>query len=438
MIVDLPYRFKPRHYQTEVNRAIFVERKKHILQILHRRAGKTIDILNVCIGLSMEEVGLGLYTFPQVNQARRNIWEGVDKTGRKYLDYIPINLIDRLDNQCMSVHLVNGSIIQFCGTDNFDPFRGSNPRYVVYDEYAHQDPSARLALDPILTENDGIEILIYTPHGRNHGYKAYKDALKNPTDWYVGHYNIEQTFKNDGTPVIDKAKIKQRIVNGYPQAMADQEYYCSFDAGVYGSYYATYIEAIRKVDHIKIFDIDPLLPVRTVWDLGISDDMGILFVQNAGPEIRIINYYHNTGQGFSHYGNYLSEFKKLHNIEYIAHYAPHDIKVRELSTGKTRLQCAREVGILFQIVPKLGIADGIDLVRKLFPKLWFHSENCEYLIDSLNDYHKEFDEKNNCFDDTPHHDWTCHGADCTRYLATIWNVLFEAKTTRTPRIRRYK
>lgn len=425
METNLPYKFTLRDYQEEVNQAIFLEGKKKILQILHRRAGKTINILSTIVGILHERVGLGLYTFPEFKQARRNIWNGMDSKGRKYLDYIPKDLIKRIDKQEMLIEFKNGSLFQLGGTDNYDSLIGSNPIVIVYDEFALQDPMARLLLKPILLENDGIEIFVFTPRGRNHGYKVYKEALDNPDEWYCALYTIDQTQQNDGSPVIKKEAVDDLIKDGYDKELAKQEFYCSFEAGQVGSYYASQIETLEKKDHIKDFEIVPELPCRTVWDLGFSDDMGIAIVQNFGPEIRIIGYIRGSGEGFPYYVTKLEEFKKEHSIQYIEHYAPHDIKIHELSTGKTRLQKAYEYGITFEVVPNLNIADGINLVRGLLPACWFHKTNCQYLVDSLRDYHKEYDTKNGCFKSHPVHDWTSHGADVMRYLAVIWNTKFE-------------
>ncbi|MEE9458275.1 MAG: hypothetical protein V3V84_00765 [Candidatus Bathyarchaeia archaeon] len=425
MEINLPYRFTPREYQEEPNRAIFIEGKKKILQLWHRRAGKTINMLNTIVGLLHKRVGLGLYTFPEFKQARRNIWHGMDSTGRRYLDYIPKELVSRFDKQEMLIEFKNGSLFQLGGTDNYDSLIGSNPIVVAYDEYALQDPMARLLLKPILLENNGIEIFVFTPRGRNHGYKVYKEALSNPNDWYCAKYGIDETKKIDGSPVIDRKVVDDLIKDGYPLELAKQEFDCSFDAGQVGSYYASQIEALENNGHIKDFEIESALPCRTIWDLGFSDDMGIAIVQNLGPEIRIIGYIRGSGEGFGYYAKELTEFSRKNKIQYIEHYAPHDIKVHEFSTGKTRLQKAAEYGIKFDVVPNLNITDGINLVREILPSCWIHKSNCGYLIDSLRDYHKEYDAKNGCFKEKPVHDWTSHAADVARYLAVIWNVRFE-------------
>lgn len=440
MVTDLPYKFEPRFYQDEITRAIFVAKKRRILEILHRRAGKSIGNLNLLTGLAFRRKGLYLYTFPEFKQARRNIWNGLDKDGRRYLDYIPTNLVKRFDKQEMSIEFINGSILQLAGTDNYDSFLGSNPVGIVYDEYATQDPMARLLLEPVLVENNGIEIFSYTPRGRNHGHKLYLMARDNPEDWHVSLYGIDKTKRIDGSPVISAAEVEKQVKNGYPRELANQEYYCSFEAGQLGSYYSTYIQSAEENGRIADFRIEPKLPVYTWCDLGIADDMGIAFVQALGHEIRFIHYFRGSGEGLRYYYDEIVRFQKEHHINYGAHYAPHDISVRELSTGKTRLQSALEMGWQFQIVPSIPIQDGIDLARRWLPQCYFHKTNCSYLIDSIRDYHKEFDSKSDCFKPRPKHDWSSHGADVFRYFAVTWNDWFgdpksNSGTTRPSRYR---
>jgi len=148
--------------------------------------------------------------------------------------------------------------------------------------------------------------------------------------------------------------------------------------------------------------------------------MTIWFVQAIGKEIRLINYYENNNEGMQHYINYLDTFKSTHGITYGEHYAPHDIEVRELMSGKSRRDTAREMGIVFRTVPQHKVADGIEATRKLLSRMWFDQKRCEQGINCIASYHREFDEKNDIYKDNPVHDWASHGADALRQLAVAW------------------
>jgi hypothetical protein len=428
--IILPHGFETRHYQRDLNKAIFIDKIKHIIQVLHRRGGKTLNMMNVWPGLVHQRVGLYLHTFPELKQARRVIWNGFDSQGKKYLDYIPTNLIKRVDNQDMLIEFRNGSILQMAGTDRYDSLVGSNPVGIVYDEYALQNPLARNLLRPILAENNGIEIFVYTPRGKNHGYKLYIDNKNNP-EWYTSLLTIDDTKKKDGSPVISVEMIDELREEGYPEELIQQEFYCSFEAGSPGSFYIDYINSLEKRNRIIDFDIEPSLPVFTFWDLGYTDDMGIIFMQPHGGDLRLINYYHNNNEALKFYWDYLQEFAKEHSIHYDRHFAPHDINVKELGTGKSRYERALELGLKFQIVPRVGLADGIDEVRTILPRCYLHKTNCEHLINSLRDYHRRYDDKNGVFLKEPVHDWSSHGADTMRYMAVGWKDMYGSANQRT-------
>ena len=132
-----------------------------------------------------------------------------------------------------------------------------------------------------------------------------------------------------------------------------------------------------------------------------------------GDAFRLIDYYESSGEGLMHY------IKVLEDKEYIydAHYAPHDIQVRDLTTGKTRLETAQKMGIRFEVVPRLPLEEGIDAARRMFNRCWFDKDKTKVGIDALMNYHKEYDEKRQEFKQHPVHDWSSHAADGFRTLA---------------------
>jgi hypothetical protein len=185
--------------------------------------------------------------------------------------------------------------------------------------------------------------------------------------------------------------------------------------GVEGSYYSKYIDTAKTEKKICSVPWDATAKVYTAWDIGIGDSTAIVFFQVVGNEIHIIDCYSNNGEGFAHYAKVLSEKPYI----YEDHFAPHDIRNRELSTGLSRLQTCKQLGIDFTVLPTLevGIADGIEMVRGLFPRFWFDVVKTKELIKALENYRKEYDERHNVFKLKPLHDWTSHFADSIRYLS---------------------
>ena len=195
--------------------------------------------------------------------------------------------------------------------------------------------------------------------------------------------------------------------------LIQQEYYCSFDMGVEGSYYAKYIDQARLENRIGIVPWEPSFKVHTAWDIGVRDSTCIIWFQTIGQSTRIIDFYENSKQGLEHYANVL--FEKPYT--YGQHIAPHDIAVKEWGSGMTRIEKAKQLGIKFRTAPQLTIMDGIEAVRSMFNRLWIDEKKCVGLIKSLENYRQEWDERRKVYKTQPLHDSNSHAADAMRYLA---------------------
>ncbi|BCS87341.1 hypothetical protein [Pseudodesulfovibrio sediminis] len=188
----------------------------------------------------------------------------------------------------------------------------------------------------------------------------------------------------------------------------------AFEAAIEGAYYASQFAGIRENKQICNVPYDPALPVHTAWDLGMADSTSIWFVQALGDrEYRVIDHYTNSGEGLEHYAKHLDSKP----YKYGRHIAPHDIRVKELGSGKSRLETARGLGIVFDVAPQLSVQDGINAARNILPKCYFDERKCSEGVKSLEAYRKEWDDKNGCWKNNPLHDWTSHDADAFRYFA---------------------
>ena len=189
----------------------------------------------------------------------------------------------------------------------------------------------------------------------------------------------------------------------------------AFEAAIIGAYYGKQMAKAREQRRIGEFPHNPNALVHTAWDLGINDAMAIWFFQLDNNMINVINYYESSGEGFEHYMNILKEHK---DYTYGTHYAPHDIKKRDLMSGKTRIRRALEdFGIDFERIQRaLDVVEDINEVRRMFYKFRFDEVNCANGITSLDNYRKKWDENNGCFHRTPLHNAASNGADACRTL----------------------
>jgi phage terminase large subunit len=426
MSLQIPYKFEPREYQLPLFQAIDSGYKRACV-IWHRRAGKDKTLFNLLVKKAVEKVGVYYYFYPTYNQGRKALWENIDKNGMRFLDHVPPQLVKSSDKQQMMIELTNGSVIRVIGTDNIDTIVGTNPIGCVFSEYSLQNPSAWDFIRPILAENGGWAVFNFTPRGKNHGWQLYQLATKSEY-WFSQKLSVDDTGAL--APEVLANERDEMLLRTGNDALFQQEYYVSFEAPVEGAYFAAQMLQAESEDRIISVPYDISVEVHTAWDLGVGDSTAIWFYQKVGREIHIIDYYETAGEGLPHYIQVLKQKRYI----YGKHYAPHDIEVRELSSGKTRREVARGLGIQFEIAPKVSIEDGIEAARTLLPRCYFDQARCDLGLNALRSYHKEWDDKLGTWKQKPVHDWASHGSDAFRYLALSFR---EPRQFQPPRRRHY-
>ncbi|KKK76708.1 hypothetical protein LCGC14_2860930, partial [marine sediment metagenome] len=329
---------------------------------------------------------------PIQNQARKVVWDGLNGDGQPFMEQVfPDEIVAARRSQEMQVTLKNGSIWQGVGSDNYDSLIGSNPVGVVFSEWSVAKPSAWNYIRPILAENGGWALFIYTPRGKNHGYDVFKAAQKNP-DWFSEILTVEDTGAIPLSAIEDERKA------GMPEGMIQQEFYCSFFSAILGSYYGILIDSAVEQGRITRVPYDPDIPVDTAWDIG-RDETAIWFIQSLkSGETRLIDFYWKIDAEFK---DCLDDIKDM-PYTYGIHYAPHDMAHHEYSLGRTRKDYAMGHGVKFEVVQtyKGAIKDGIEAVSRLLPKCWINEEKCERGIEALREYRQTWNEVKNTFDDT--------------------------------------
>jgi hypothetical protein len=420
--IHLPNEWKPRTYQRPLWEALEAGCKRSV-SVWHRRSGKDLTFLNYIAWCSQRRIGTYWHVAPTYKQGRKIVWEGIRADGHRFLDAFPgwrnpepNGFVTRVRDDEMTIWLANGSVFQVIGGEDVDRLVGPNPIGVAMTEYPIQDPAFWEYIRPILMENGGWAAFIYTPRGRNHGYKLYKMAQENP-EWFCQMLTVEDTERiskeNLEAVPITEIDIEAERKAGMAEELIQQEFYCSFDAPLEGSYYGDLMTRIDQQQQIGRVPYDPAIPVITAWDLGIGDVNAIVFAQAIGAEVRIIDYLQDHSKGLDYY------VKMLHEKPYIykEHLAPHDIKVREYASGgRTRLEIAKDLGVYFRVVRKLPLDDGIQATRALIPRCYFNEPTTETLVQALREYTKEKDHSGE-FRNRPKHDWTSHPCDALRTLA---------------------
>lgn len=408
--IVIPYR--PRNWAKIVHAAA----TRWIVLIIHRRGGKTTSAFNHLQRDAINKANTRYaYVAPTYKQAKRIVW-GMAKFYSKNVPGVKYNESELL------ITYANGSEIMIVGSDSPDSLRGIALWGAFLDEYPLQSPIVFTEIiSKALADHEGYCIFGGTPKGKGHFFRLYQVALKNPDRYTLVYKTIDDSLEEESGDTIDSlrralAEDKRQVQDGLmTEDELQQEWYNSFEAAIRGAVYLAELAEMRKKGRVKTSIYDPRLPVYTVWDLGIRDAMAIGFFQKSGPEVRMIDYYENTGLGLKHY------IKVVKDKPYVygKHFAPHDIKNRELISGKTRLQSASALGIDFEVVPSIPKEDGIDLARAFLHRLWVDSDECEIFLDFIGQYRYETDEKRGINKREPEHDFTSHAADVLRYAAIV-------------------
>lgn len=367
---------------------------------------------------------------PEYEQARKAIWTAVNPhTGIRRIDEaFPHEIRENTNDQSMFIRFKNGSTWQVVGSDNYNSLVGAPPAGLVVSEWSLADPTAWAYLSPILAENGGWALFLYTSRGKNHGYSLWKSAAARP-DWHVERQSVLDTGVFTSAALADaKSDLVAIYGDEDGEALFEQEYFCSFEAAVVGSYYGRLLARLERDNRITSVPYDPNLPVFTGWDLGIDDATAIWFAQIAGREIRIIDYMEVRGRALVE----IAKDVKSKPYVYQDHYLPHDVDTRELTSARTRKQTLEELGLRpIRAGSRLPVQDGINAVRNMLPRCVFDEKRCEVGLNALRAYCVEYDNKNKTPRKTPLHNWASHPADAFRELAVQLFDWKEAVARRT-------
>lgn len=393
----------PRPLQLLLHRAF----KRFNVVVCHRRFGKTHLALNEIIDKAFRNQLKNpqyAYIAPTYGQAKRIAWDLL----KDYLKDIPGVIINEADLRIDIPRPATKDRIRIIllGAENPGSVRGIYLDGAVFDEYAEMNPEIwSSVVRPLLSDRKGWALFIGTPKGANHFYEIYKAAAASD-EWFTAIYKASETG------IIDQIELTSAKASMSDNEYA-QEFECSFSAALVGAYFGKEMEKAEQEKRITDVPYDPILPVFTYWDLGMDDTTVIWFGQNlGGREIRWIDYVEESGMGFDYYARVLKE----KGYVYEEHVLPHDGAVRELGTGKSRMETLQALcrGVKVRVAQKHAPADGINASRLLLAKSWFDKTKCHNGIEALKNYERVWDSKNKIFQQRPKHNWASHAADAFR------------------------
>lgn len=406
-----------RSYQQPLH-SYLVNGGKRAIEIAHRRWGKDEIVLGATCELAHKRIGSYWHCLPEYAQGRKALWTAVNAhTGKRRIhEAFPPEIVESMNEQEMFIRLKCGSTWQIIGSDRYDATVGAGVAGIAYSEWALANPSAWAYHRPMLEENNGWAAFITTPRGRNHA-KAMYDMAKNNPRWFAEISTIHDTGALSPEQLDDSlAEYIALYGEDVGKAQFEQEYLCSFNAAILGAFYVREMLAVRNEK--RVVEIEPVAgkPVHTAWDIGVRDDTSIWWFQIVGSQVFILDCYTNHGAGVDHYAEVCHSKPWPRGVDYV----PHDAKVKEWGTGRTRVESMRLCGLNPMLVPMAGKLDGINAVRKTLPLCIFHPRTEDKGISALEMYRREWDDERKMFSANEVRDWSTHLSDAFRYLAMAW------------------
>ena len=411
--------FKPKPHQ----KAVLEDQHRHRGVVMHRRAGKTVmavfDAYATLLNCRKHEPRVA-YIAPYLKQAKKLAWDYVTGAVNRSPQIFSIN-----HSELTVTFMPTGAKFFLLGADNIDAIRGMYFDKVIVDEIADCDP--RLwpqIIRPALADRQGRALLMGTPKGRmNMLYDISKIAADDP-DWAYHCYTCYQT---DMIFPDEIAQMKREM----SPALFAQEMECSFNAAGVGAVYGSEMNELQSSGRLTTVKYDKTLPLVTAWDLGFADATAIWVLQVAGSEVRAIAYQEHTLTALPDVVRSLRSYGDAQGWDWYGarHIGPHDLRVRELGSGRSREELMASMGFDFEIAPNWSLEDGIEAVRMLLPHVWIDEHAAMRGLECLVNYSFSFDERSRSYKTTPSHDWTSHSVDGLRMFAVAYDA---ARVLRQP------
>ena len=375
--IVLPYKPRPHFIP------IHASSKRWIFVVAHRRAGKTVALVNTLIRAALDNKRTTpppryAYIGPSFDQTKDLCWSYL----KTYTAVIPG--VRTLEGELTAILPGGASIRLYGGGLAYERLRGIYLDGAVLDEYPLLAPTAFTSVvRPCLADYQGFAIVSGTSNGDDHFHKVLLRAEDDP-NWDI--FNIPVTATKEDA--LSYKEVEEMRADMSPDEFA-REMLNSFEAPVEGAFYSDAINALQSQGRVTKVPPDLNTSVITAWDLGMRHLQCVWLFQIAGRELHWLDYIEGSGKSLSHYTDLLAIKAKAGGFSYRAHLLPHDVEVRELSTGYSRRH--ELSGLLKEpviTVPNHSTEDGITATRASLGVSWFDETACRRGLARLRAYRR--------------------------------------------------
>lgn len=432
MRIQLPNNWRPRDYQMAA--WSYLERGgRHAELVWARRHGKDEVALHRTAVACFERPAAYWHMLPEYAQARKAIWDMVNPhSGKRRIDEaFPLELRKTTREDEMKIVFKNGSTWQVVGSDSYNRLVGASPAGVVYSEWALSDPNARAYLRPILVENNGWQVFITTPRGRNHAHTTFQACQR---AMLAGGDAFAQIVDARDSGVFTPAQLEQErqayiddFGEDYGLAKFEQEFLCSFDAANMGAILGRALGQAEREGRISDeVDYDPYgQPFDITADIGRRDSATWWFWQPRIGGHAVFDYDGGFGLDAEQWCDRLRErIEQYHRAGCRTAlgtiWLPHDARAKTFAAKRSAVEIfVDKFGAdHVKITPQSSISDRVNAARVLTQRVEF-STRCEKGLNGLRAWSYEYNDETKVFSSVPRHDWASHDGDGYSYGCLI-------------------
>ena len=300
------------------------------------------------------------------------------------------------------------------------------PRLMPIIENEHEDRKLRVAATPRGKRNNPLWQLIQTQQ-HNKEFKVITRTIE----------DLNKIQVSVGEPPVVSEERLEKIRDAYLRRfgndrMFEQEYYCSFEemdaAAVYGEAYSKLLAERRD----EPFNLNAGHPLYVAFDIGASgihsDATSWVAFQWFNGRLFIYDCGEGHGKALPEYVEVLRQkhwFSKLKTI-----ILPWDAEHHEKAINATPADMMRLVFPSVAVLAKSGkvykipgsrasdyrIVTDIQQTRLMLYNTLINRENCDWLLECLENYKYEYSHKMQEWSDRPLHDRYSHMMDALRYV----------------------
>jgi phage terminase large subunit len=405
-VSEIRISFPAREYQRPVINHFRAGGKKACC-IWHRKAGKDRTATFIESELAIKRVGLYWHALPKYEDARKVIWDAITPDGKRLIDVnFPKAMIrKRLDHE-MKLELINGSIWQPVGADNYDSLVGAFPVHVTWSEYALMNPQARNFIRPALAMSGGSELVITTARGYNHAHDLYQYA-KDSEDWYCSLLTV------DDTNVVPADVLAEERAT-MPDELYRQEYYCDWSAANVGAILGRYVEQAEREERISDdVAFDPKgAPLEISCDLGRRHASAFWFWQPRVDGFGLVDYDEDSGLDAEEWIERIKQRIGARPLRKI--WLPHDARAKTFAAKHAAIEYFVQAfgAEKVEIVPRSNMkGHSVNAGQVVMRKCWFNKSACAQGLSALRSWAYKYDEERKQYSKEPVDDWSADGAD---------------------------